>query len=51
MRRQVLKSHAMMFELAHERRIVDERRNQDDLIRCVRVEQAVDQARPQDAAG
>jgi hypothetical protein len=51
MGRQVLEAHASVFELAHERRVLDERRHDHDFDGLARIEEPSDQARAQDVAG
>jgi hypothetical protein len=43
MRRQILEPHAGVLELAHERRVLHERRDDDDVRRQSRIEQSIDQ--------
>ena len=51
MRRQILEANPRMLELANERRVLDERRDENDLRRLVCVEQPADQSGPEYVAG
>ena len=51
MGRQILEANTRMLELANERRVLDERRDENDLRRLVCVEQPADQSGPEHVAG